>query len=281
MIVLRHVATQLHKEILVSHFRRFNIRIPTGASTSVWLMPFAVLAVAIVWLVRVVIFSFLVLLLVLLSVAQWKVLLRRKGSADIGPTAPRPILVLRPFGADGRLVLLPQILAGATSALPRTELIEKVIGDAAREVDRQPIALMDHTRLVGPRGVDYMLVGDDWFETVKHMARRAGAVVIVAPPEGQLRDGLARELRFLASEGLERKTILVAPPGRESHSDRVIERAASVFGWVPRAGANPLLIYWRDGEAHTVESLGPDDPFQLEVCKRELQHALHIVSKVA
>lgn len=122
-------------------------------------------------------------------------------------------LVLRPFGADGEVVL-PHGGHGAST-------IEQVIARAARKsLGLKTYALVDQDRRLAPPGPVYMRAPhDQWQSAVHALIRRAHSIVLILPPGQGIRDALKWEIDQITQHNLQTRLTVVLPPYRLYRDD--------------------------------------------------------------
>jgi hypothetical protein len=130
-------------------------------------------------------------------------------------------LILRPFGADGEIVLDAtnqprQHYRSSSSVVPyrRTLTLEQVIAKSAADVlGQRAYALVDQTRTFAPPGPAYMRAPlEDWRGSVSALIRRAFFIFIILPPNQELRDSFTWEIEQIVLNGLQTRTVIVLPP---------------------------------------------------------------------
>lgn len=274
MLLFDHLRRQLDPSLLRLHWAKLNIDVPTYASDNVLLGLVMLVVYLVVMLVRVVVFVIVVLVIVVGSVLQWR-LRSSRPAASLVETTDRFVLVLRPFGGDGRSVIHPSPIGGGAT-VPRTRLLESIVGAAAATVGARPIGILDQRRMLVPRGVSYHPAGDDWLEIVGRLATRADAIVAIAPPDSIVRSGFDDELDLLASRGLADKTILLAAPDDRAAMS-VLTTASKRLGWPAPRGDAPVVAYLDGHDISTYQSYS-DDPLQAAIVEGGLRRGLaHII----
>jgi hypothetical protein len=122
-------------------------------------------------------------------------------------------LILRPFGADGEVVLSKRWFGALT--------IEQVIARAARKsLGLTTYAIVDQDRRLAPPGPTYLRAPHDrWQAAVRTLVRRAHSIVVILPPGQDIRDSFKWEIDQLTHHGLQSRVIVVLPPDRLYKND--------------------------------------------------------------
>lgn len=122
-------------------------------------------------------------------------------------------LLLRPFGADGEVVLQHAPFGAST--------IEQIVARAARKsLGLKTYAMVDQDRRLAPPGPEYMRSPhDEWQTAVRTLLRRAHSIVLVLPPGQSIREALKWEIGQIALHDLRTRLIVVVPPGRLHRDD--------------------------------------------------------------
>jgi hypothetical protein len=127
-------------------------------------------------------------------------------------------LILRPFGADGRIILPHRTrrFSWIAGSFTRTSTLEQVVAVAAkRALGMKTYALVDQQQLLAPPGPVWLRTpteGDDWQRPVEALIQRAHTIVLILPPGQEIRPSLAWEVRQVTLRDLQGRVLIVLPP---------------------------------------------------------------------
>lgn len=185
-------------------------------------------------------------------------------------------LVLRPFGADGRIItrLLParRLPLRQVGDLTPTVTLEQLIGGCVtKSLGLRTFALVDQDQILAPAGPVWLRASNtDWQQPVDAMIRRAHTIVLVLPPGQQIRESVRWEIRQIARNRRQYRVVIILPPhDRDESAYRASRRQAAVvlaaledpFGEVSRVSAEAVAEHERNlGTRALVARLSPDGP---------------------
>lgn len=153
-----------------------------------------------------------VILAILFTWGRYEKSQRTKTTVEVLPdllnSTEEFLLILRPFGSDGK-VLLPARWFGSST-------VEQVIARAARKtLGFKAYAIVDQDQRLAPPGPVYMRASnDEWKDAVSALIGRAHSVVLILPPGQGLRQSFVWEIDQLVRHELHTRTMIVLPPDR-------------------------------------------------------------------
>jgi hypothetical protein len=139
------------------------------------------------------------------------------------------VVVLRPFGSDGEVLLpwqkvtpgrAPRWYLTPVGTVTPTVTLEQVVAAAARSsLGVRAFALVDQTKDLAPPGPVYLRAGmDEWQIAAGDLIRRAHTIAVILPPGQPLRESMEWEIAEIIRTGRgSRVVVVLPPPDRERH----------------------------------------------------------------
>lgn len=180
-----------------------------------------------------------VLVYTLRSAAAWG-----RNSLDGAPrNAGRFVLILRTFGTDGDLLVANRNM-GPRELLPRVETLESIVASSSNQVGLDSvIGFQDRDMGLVPRSIGYFAAADqDWMSEFRVLISQATAIVVLSTPDVPLGASFRWELDQIKAEGLQDRTIVVAPPSLEAEAKVVVNQILTTLGW-SAVDSTPLACY--------------------------------------
>jgi len=161
-------------------------------------------------------------------------------------------LILRPFGRDGRVVVPDTRVNNLLSRWANPNLtLEQVVAHAARTALNHPTyAIVDQARFLAPPGPTYLRVPDpEWQRVAQRLIARAHSIVLVLPPDPDMRAGFSWEIEEIVRAGVQHRVIIVLPPpdqdvhGHYSALQRASLLLAALGGSGRQDDVDPFTVY--------------------------------------
>ena len=168
------------------------------------------------------------------------------------------VLILRPFGADGTIVLqkYSNFLSRYFIRSKFNETIEEIISDESTKHDIEVISILDPgSKLIVP-GPQYLYASDNWKSEVERLICRALCVVFVFPPSKQLTSSIMWELNCVARKGLSDRFQVFFPLG-DDNSMRFHEEIASLNDIFPQFDQDEIF----SKEVYSITYSGDDSEY--------------------
>jgi len=172
-------------------------------------------------------------------------------------------LLLRPFGADGRLLTIRSPRSFWGNALGRLPVarpfvfyrltIEQALQRSFQEqFGEEVVALVDQSERRAPPGPTFLRTSNEaWELTIRRLMMRASHVAIVVPPGFGVTSGLATELNMIKMLRMAHRTVVIGAPRVAEHdvdeeSDAAVRHVAGELWGENREMASNLLYVTSD-----------------------------------
>jgi hypothetical protein len=161
-------------------------------------------------------------------------------------------LILGPFGRDGRVVVPDARTNNLLGRWANPNLtLEQVVALAARTALNHPTyAIVDQASFLAPPGPTYLRVPEpEWQCVARRLIVRAHSIVLVLPPDPDMRAGFAWEVEQIVRAGVQHRVIIVLPPpDQDVHGhDAALQRASLLLAALGGSGrqddVDPFTVY--------------------------------------